>query len=84
MGIYKYIFPSEMEWWKRERERERKVCWLPGQRGILIITIRLKGASVAGATHTRSVTNGNGEWCRPVRGKRGGCIYIHKYMRTEG
>jgi len=62
---------------ERERERERvneKVCWLPRQRGILIITIRLKGASVAGATHTHSVTNGNGEWCRPVREKRGGYI----------
>lgn len=61
------------------KERVREISWLPGQRGILIITIRLKGASVAGATHTHSVTNGNGEWCRPVR-KKGVGIYIYIYI----
>lgn len=57
--------------------REREVCWLPGQRGILIITIRLKGASVAGATHTQCYQRQRG--MVPTGTEKKGWVHIYIY-----
>lgn len=65
------------------REKERSAVWLPGQRGILIITIRLKGASASLVQPIPTVLptatgNGAGRY-----GKKGvGIHYIYIYIFT--